>query len=238
MPGASPGGKSDVFRIVEKQMRNWELARAQRVESPPDTQPAEQTADFVCISRTVGSGGSRVGTLLGERLGWPVFDREILQAMAGDDRVRAQLYEEMDERDESWLEETLRWVIGGELRQEDYFYRLTETVLAIARQGPAVFLGRAVDQILPPERGLRLRITAPRARRVATLSQRDKLSEEQAQAEVERIDRERDEFRKQHFGKTADDPADYDLTLNLDRLLPELAVDVIIAALRARAIIA
>jgi len=224
------------MRLVEKQMRNWELARAQLTKPQPDV-PPPSVADFVAISRSVASGGSQVATLLGERLRWPVFDREILQAMAGDDRVRARLYEHLDERDQSWLEQALRWVIGGELPKDDYLYRLTETVLALARQGHAVFLGRGADLILPPEHGLRVRITASAARRAAELARRRGITVPLAMAELERIDRERAEFRRRHFGKSANDPACYDLTISLDRFTVQEAVELIVTVLKRRGVV-
>ena len=235
MPSQPSGGKSDLAKIVEKQMRNWELAGAQRVPLKPDTQPSE-VADFVTISRSVGSGGSDVATQLGELLGWPIFDREILQTMAGDDQVRARLYEHLDERDVSWLEATVHWLIRGEFRKEDYFHRLTETVLALARQGHAVFLGRGVDLVLPRDRGLRVRITAPAERRAEVLAKRLKAAAP-ATSEIERTDRERDDFRRAHFGKTANDITCYDMVLNLERFTVGQAVDLIAAALRVRGVI-
>ena len=235
MPARPTGSRSDIAKMVEKQMRHWELARAQRVTPQPDVRPPE-VAEFVSISRSVASGGSRVATLLGQRLGWPVFDREILQAMAGDDQVRARLYERMDERDVNWLEDAARWLIGGELRKDDYFCRLTETILVLARQGHAVFLGRGVDLILPRDRGLRVRITAPPEQRARTFAERRNVTEALALAEIERIDRERTEFRRRHFGRTANDVARYDLVLNLNCFRPEQAVEVILVALRARGV--
>lgn len=236
MLGNPPRGKSDVARLVEKQMRNWELARLQRVEPQPHaTAPA--VGDFVAISRTLASGGREVAALLGERLGWPVFDREILHAMAGDDEVRTRLYEHLDERDQGWLEDALDWLLKGELRKDDYFCQLTETVLALARQGHAVFLGRAADLILPPDHGLRVRITAPLEQRARAFGAANNVTEAQAQAEVERIDQQRVDFRRHHFGPHANDSTRYDLVLNLGCFTPAQAVDVIVAALRIRGLV-
>ncbi len=236
MPTTPPSGKSDLAKIVEKQMRNWELARAQRIPPRPDAEPAE-VAEFVTISRAVGSGGSQVATLLGKQLGWPVFDREILQTMAGDDQVRSRLYEHLDERDTTWLEEAMRWLMRGEFQRDDYFYRLSETVLALARKERAVFLGRGVDLILPRDRGLRVRITALRDKRAKVLAERENISEALAQAEIERIDQERADFRRHHFGKSTNDPAYYDLTISLNRFSAEQTVELIRVALRARGVV-
>jgi cytidylate kinase len=233
MPTTPTGGKSDIAKIVEKQMRNWELGHAQRVQPHAD-EAAPDVAEFVTISRAIGSGGSQVAELLGERLGWPVFDREILQAMAGDDQVRTRLYEHMDERDHNWLDATVRWLIGGELRKDDYFYRLTETVLTLARKGPGVFLGRGGDLILPRDRGLRVRVTASPEQRAEALAKRTDSTPALARAEVERIDQERAEFRRHRFGKDANDLTRHDLAINLDRFTVEQAVGLIVAAMSAR----
>ena len=233
MSTRATGGHSELAKIVEKQMRNWELARAQRLQPRPD-QPAPEVVPFVAISRALGSGGGHVAALLGDRLHWPVFDREILQAMAGDDQVRTQLYARLDERDVSWLEATARWLIQGEFRKEDYFHRLTESVLALARQGHAVFLGRGADLILPRDRGLRVRITATLDRLAETFAARNNITPALALAEVEQADRERTEFRRHHFGPTANDVCRHDLVVVLDRFTPEQAVELIVAVLRVR----
>ncbi len=236
MPGRTTGSHSELAKVVERQMRNWELARAQRLQTRPD-QPPHEVVPFVAISRALGSGGGHIANLVGERLRWPVFDREILQAMAGDNQVRTQLYARLDERDVSWLEATARWLIQGEFRKEDYFHRLTETVLALARQGHAVFLGRGADLILPRDRGLRVRITASLDRRAEMLAARRNISPALALAEVEQADRERNEFRRNHFGPTANDVCRHDLLLVLDRFNPEQAVDLVVAALRVRGLL-
>jgi len=236
MPSKPSGAKTDLAKVVERQMRNWELARAQQVEPQAESSPAE-VAEFVTISRSVASGGSEVANALGERLNWPVFDREILQAMAGDDHLRERLYEHMDERDVSWLDAAIRWLLGGELRKDDYFYRLTETVLALARQGHAVFLGRGADLILPRGRGLRVRVTASKERRARTLAQREGISEVLAMAEIERIDRERAEFRRNRFGKNANEVTCHDLVVVMDGFSVEQAVEIIVGAMRVRGLI-
>ena len=117
-------------RLVEKQMRNWELARSQRISTPTPKQ--EEVEDFLCISRMVGVDDRQVAVLVGERLGWPVFDREILEAMAGDDDFRRQIYTSMDQRDLSWWEEALRSLMDRDFVRNDYFHRLCETLLSLA----------------------------------------------------------------------------------------------------------
>lgn len=222
------GSREDIGRVVEKQMRNWELACAQRHQEATADQP--QVAEFIAISRMVGVGGSAVAAALGEKLGWPVWDRRILDVMAGNDDLRRRIYGSMDERDLDWLEEALRATGQPEFVRNDYFHVLRKTVLSLARQTGAIFLGRGADQILPRNSGLRVRLVAPLDWRIRQFADRAKLSATEASYEVRRIDRERNEFVWRHFGISADDPIRYDLTLNLASIAHDGVVELIRSA--------
>lgn len=185
----------------------------------------------------VGVDGHALATVLGERLGWPVFDREILHVMAGDDSVREKIYEALDERDVGWIEDTLRWLVEEGYDKERYFHRLSETILALARRGPAIFLGRGADLILPRERGLRVGLVAPLEYRVRNIAARDHLSEALARAKVDRLQSQRDEFLRSHFGRRAEEPARHDLVVNLATIPAPQAAEVISTVLRLHGVV-
>lgn len=213
--------------LVDRQMRNWELARSQRHSTPAPRR--QEVEPFVCVSRLVGVG-DRIANLLGERLGWPVFDKQILKAMAGDDRRRRRVYASMDERDVGWWEEVLNPLIRDGLTRNDYFHRLCKTVLSLARQSSGVFVGRGLDRVLPAELGLRVQLIAPLDYRAECFGERHGLDRAAARREIERIEAARSTFLRQHFGVGALDPLRFDLTLRADRLAPERAVDLIVRA--------
>ena len=228
MTAGKPSRDAAAARLVERQMRNWELARAQRLSVPaPQRKDVE---DFIAVSRAVGAGGVEVAARLGEALNWPVFDREILDVMAGDDEMRRQVYASMDERDMSWFEETASSLLQPEVVKNDYFHRLTETVLSLARQGHAVFLGRGADLILPQDIGFRVRLVAPRGTCVANLARRRNLSHKEAEAQVARLERQRAEFTQHHFQIDAADQTRHDLIINMGRFAPDQAVNLILSA--------
>jgi cytidylate kinase len=207
-------------------MRNWELARQQQ----PVPRQRDKTAveDFVCVSRQVGTVGRGIADVLAERLGWPVFDREILDAMAGDDAMRRQIYESMDQRDLTWWEETLRSLMQSEFVRNDYFKKLSETILVLARQGRCVFLGRGADLLLPGDVGFRVRLVEPLGERVARVARVHDLTEREAEAWIDRLERQRQRFFYRHFGIEVGDPVRFDLTVNLSRFSSSAAVDVIL----------
>jgi hypothetical protein len=221
-------GNPDIARLVEKQLRNWELARQQR----PTTSVSKphQAEDFVCISRQVGTHGEEVAERVGEVLGWPVFGRQILEAMAGDDEHRRRVYASMDERDLGWWEETLRSLMEGEFVRNDYYRRLCETLLSLAGQANSVFLGRGADLILPRNRGFRVRLVAPEEDRLRGFAGTLGLDRGRGPTEMHRIEQERIRFFRHHFGVDPDDPMRYDITINLARFAPEQAVDLILEA--------
>ncbi len=222
-------GTAAPARLIEKQMRTWELARAQR---PADPEPSRrpEVEDFICISRMVGVDGHTIAAALGKRLGWPLFDRAILGIMAGDDFDRRQIYASMDQRDLSWTEDMVRSLMTRYFGRNDYFHRLCETQLSLARKSPSIFLGRAADLILPRRLGFRVRLMAPRAARVASLARGGASRPEAAEAKLDQIESERTEFFRNHFHIAASEPTRHDLAINVESYPPDAAVELILAA--------
>lgn len=215
-----------IARHVERQMRNWELARQQRFEVEESS--TAQVEEFVCISRQVGTDGAGLAQQLGKQLGWPVFDREILEEMAGDDSVRRQVYESMDQRDLTWWEESLRALMQSEFVRNDYFQKLSETLLSLARQGNCVFLGRGADLLLPGDAGTRVRLVAPLGIRVERVAEVNDLTVPEAKRWIDRAEAERQRYFRRHFGVDADDPVRYDITINVARLSGREVVEMIL----------
>ncbi|MCP3964705.1 MAG: cytidylate kinase-like family protein [bacterium] len=220
-------------RVVERQMRNWELSRSQRLAKPePKRQEVE---DFVCVSRRVATpGAEEVAARLAEALGWPMFDREVLEAMAGDDFVRQQVYANMDQRDLSWTEEVMRGFFDRKFIKTDYFHRLCETLIGLARQGSAVFFGRGADLVLPADRGFRVRLVASHEARIDALAADRDLGRVAAIREIQRLEEERGAFLKRHFKLDPATSARFDLSLHLEQFGVEQAVEVILAARAVR----
>ena len=216
-----------IEKLVERQMRNWEIRRAQRSQTDKPRQP--EVEDFVAISRQVGAGASEIAAALATQLNWPRFDKEILQAMAGDGSTRHKIYESLDERDLDWWEEALRAVADPEFIRNDYFRRLVKTTLSLARQGSAIFVGRGADLMLPHNLGFRVRIVAPIAMRLQRFADRHEMTLKQAGDIVTRIDRERAEFIRHHFRVDINDPTRCDLTLNMEQFSIDQAVEAIVA---------
>ena len=190
---------------------------------------------YLLISREKGAGASTVARLAGQRLGWQVFDSEIVDAIAQKARVRRQLIESLDERGRAVIEEALGQLLDPQaIGTSDYLGYLKQVVLTLGHQGDVVIVGRAAEFILPSSFGLRVRLVAPKEVRIRRIADKARLSLKAAGVEVERADRERVKLVQRHFGHDVTDPLHHDLVLNTAALSPEAVAEVVLTALRQK----
>ncbi len=224
-------------QMLERQMRNWEIARTQNPKSGGVDTPTQTVRDFVTISRSVGLSGAYLAKRLHDRLGWPVYDRGILLAMAGDDVCRAKLFEVLDEREENWVESFMRGLMQPNyVGREAYFEKLVETVAMLSRTAPGIFIGRGVDLILPHQVGLRVRLSANREFCARAYSKDRNLSIEAATREIDAIERDRARYIKQNFHVSPCEAERFDLVINLERFTIDEATEIVEGILRSRGI--
>jgi cytidylate kinase len=206
-----------ITRFVERQMRNWEIGQRHRPVKE-DREPAQAVQFYIAISRELGSQGEKVAETLSDCLGWPKYDREILDYMAEQEDVRRRLYEMLDERQRTWLQQLLDLLeplgTNASLAREEYFRRLTRAVIAISEKQQAIFVGRGVNFILPRSRGLSVRIVAPFGDRLKRVMEQESLDERAARRRIEEVEFQRAEFLVRYFGHRPYDPRRYDMILN------------------------
>jgi cytidylate kinase len=227
--------KSSSERLTEamqRARREWQaqLKRETRAGIPLVRSPPAFT---IALSREAGASGSLVARAVGERLGWLVYDRELVEHVAADMGVRASLLDTLDEKHRGWVLECLEAVASAPAVSEGAYVRhLVQTLLSLGAHGKCVIVGRGAAQVLPPGVTLRVRLVGAVEDRVRAASQRLGIPHEEARRWVERTDGERARFVKDHFHKDPTDPRGYDLVLNSSRFgVPECA-DLITEALR------
>ena len=201
--------------------------------------PAPGRAGPVCppftiaISREAGALGHTVAAEVGRRLGWPVYDREILDKIGEDMRRPPQHLQALDERPGSWLEEFLAGLSSRySVSPDRYLKYLVGALRGLGEIGRCVIVGRGANFILPAETTLRVRLVASAEDRVRVITQRLNLGPREAAAWAERAERERGEFVRRAFRQDVADTHHYDLVLNMSRLSVDEAVDVIVRVLR------
>lgn len=216
---------------MRRARRHWQ--EEQREVAPPA--PTERVADAftIAISREAGANGCLVAEAVGEKLGWVVYDRDLVQLLGEEMGVRSSLVEKLDERRASWLRECVEaFASVPSVSQSTYLHHLVETLHTLAAYGECVIVGRGAAQILPGSSTLRVRLVADLNDRIRVIERRRKLTHSEATAWVKAVDRERAGFVMDNFRIDPSEPRRYDLIVNTSRFSIEESADIIIAALR------
>src|SRR5262249_25745415 len=219
-----------VVGTLEHLYRHWE--EKQKTANRAERLPSAPSHCALAQSRAVGTPGPAVAHEVGARLGWPVYDYQLLERIAKDLSVHTRLLESVDERRVSWLKEAFEGFLSVPgVSATAYFHRLVKTVLALGSHGECIIVGRGSPFILPAETTLRARLVAPEEDRIQALCSRQACSHEDGKRQLEALERQRKYFVQNHFLKDPADPRHHDLVLNSSRFGIEGCAELIIAAL-------
>jgi cytidylate kinase len=189
----------------------------------------------VAVSREAGSRGGSIARRAGRKLGWQVYNQELLEYIAQEGTLRDEAAEALPPEAARWAEERLQALLrGGRISEHPSVVDLARVALTLGAQGEVVLVGRGAGYLLPPETTLHVRVVAPHADRVAYMSQWLRLTVEEAAEQVRLRDSRRAEFLQTHFRRQPGDPCDYDLLLNSSLLGEELCAELIAQAARAK----
>jgi len=215
-----------IEELVAQQVRRSELARRRDVDTGLPCQRPVMT-----ISRRMGSGARVVAAKLAEELGWSLWDKDLIEAVAEDAHVSRRVVEAFDERSVSEVESLARSMLGDhEMGGFLYARHLAHAVASIAKLGNAIILGRGANFLLP--NALNVRIDASDRYRVANMMSYEQMTHEAAEEKIKRSDRERQEFLTKVFGRERIEHARYDLTIWMDEFRPDDAVEILKTTLK------
>jgi cytidylate kinase len=187
----------------------------------------------IALSRQVGARGTSVAREIGARLRWPVYDRELLEKIAGDMNVRVDLVQSLDERRVSTLQECIDVLLTkAPVGEGTYFRHLLDTIFSLGAHGECVIVGRGAPQILPAETTLRVRLVAKLDDRITVIMKLLGFTKQEAAHHIDKKDKDRARFVQDHFHKDPADPLLYDFVLNSSRFSDSECADVIIHALQ------
>ena len=138
----------DVIAAADRQMQRWLLAHQgqESAAAVPNAGSPTGIGPYLTISREAGAGGSRVARLIGETIGWEVFDRELLECLAERYHTSLAALERVDETPTNWFVETFgKWIDPASVSQVEYVFRLGRVILVAARAGKVIFVGRGAN---------------------------------------------------------------------------------------------
>ncbi|MBQ0077359.1 MAG: cytidylate kinase-like family protein [Bacteroidales bacterium] len=190
------------------------------------------------IGRQFGSGGKSIANRIGQVLGIPVYDGEILSEAARQSGISPEFFEKQDEKRRSWGIGSIfganryasGYSTGSGINDAELFRIQSETIREIASRGNAIFVGRASDYVLRDlDCCVDVFICAPVEARVERIRERLGIdSDEKAAALIEKRDKGRAEyynfFTQGHWGKSSG----YDICIDSSILGIEGTADLII----------
>ncbi|MGM9767221.1 MAG: AAA family ATPase [Candidatus Cryptobacteroides sp.] len=188
---------------------------------------------IINVGRQFGSGGYLVARSLGDKLGIPVYDRELISEAAHRSGFSAELFASKDEKRSlfgmSGFIGTGRASFSGNYVNDDSIFKIQSDVIRmIADNGPAIFIGRCADYILRELDCIDVFITAPDEVRVKRISERLGISADEAESLMKKKDSGRESYYNYftfgHWGVASN----YDLCIDSSILGIEGTADFII----------
>ena len=221
----------NILQVVERQCRRWEI-QAERQRLKP-TEP--QHWPVITISREFGARGEMLARMVADRIGYSVWDGELIHAMSKETGANEAILRSLDEQRRRNIEDSIQGALmGGEYMNSERLRRLMRLVHTIASFGKSVIVGRGADCILDPDSILRVRVVCPLEERIRGYAKRQGIDERQARQNVEKMDRERAVFIRQNFHADGSNPSEHDLILNTGTLPLERLVPVVLQAYEAK----
>jgi cytidylate kinase len=196
---------------------------------------------IVTIRGELGSGAPEIGKLVADKLHIDYIDREIIAKVADQLQQTKQGIAEKEMPPGTLGGRILEALehIGAyqgaylptwEIPLDDDSYRegLESVIKHLAESGSFVIRGRGSQCILRdfPD-AFHVLVVAPLELRMKRVMEGLQLDQEAAKKEVERFDRSRREFTKRYFHTELEDPLNYDLVINTQRLIFEDAASII-----------
>jgi len=173
----------------------------------------------ITISRLTGSGGSEIARILANELRMDLVGGEIINKVAQSAKMSEKVVRSLDEKDISRLDSFIDSMFASRhLSPESFLVHLTRVVLTIGEHGNTILMGRGAQYILPKDKVFRVRIIAPRELRVKKIMNDRQLSKGEAEKYIDERDSNRKGFVKKYFKANVDDPDNYDLIINTEKL--------------------
>jgi cytidylate kinase len=226
--------KGDAYPLIEQQIHRWVLEQKAALEAQrPQAGEAVVPRPIITVSRELGSGGTELAELVADRLGYTLFDKEVIEVVAREAGVQREIFEGLDERTRSGIEQ---WVDGVLHRRivtsQDFVRSLAKTLITVARTGSAVVVGRGANFILAGEPALHVRVVAGREYRLRRFMRVQGIEREEAGRALDQADRDRAEFVQKYLHQDLLDVTAFDLVLNLERIGLDRGVNLVMGLYR------
>lgn len=218
-----------VDRIVNKAIQKSQVKRVGRLK-------IKTWSPDITIDRDPGSGGKLIAKKIADKLGWQLFDKTLVLKLSKKLNIPIEEFANVDEHSRDWFSDLFHSIVNPDYVSDTrYIFHLKKFLNHAAEEGDLVILGHGANNILPPDKCLRVRITASYNNRVNnTYKYENKTTKEEAALSVEKTEKKYNQFIRQYFGVNPHNPWNYDLVISTDHLTLDQATDLVIQAYLAK----
>ncbi len=205
----------------------------------------------ITISRELGSGGHTIGKKLAERLGVRFCDKELIKELSKRFDLTPQSIERLKSEKKNWLTDFImriapapspagfissNSIYGKEFNPtvttDEIFEAEKEILRAMAEAESCVIAGRSGFFVLQDfTNKVDIFITASKENRIVRTMQKQNFPRELAEEVLGKVDKARENYIERYAKVSRYDARNYSLTMNVDGMTEDEAVEVILAFL-------
>jgi cytidylate kinase len=192
----------------------------------------------LAITRTCGSGGTTIGTMLANKYQINLYDKKLLQLASEDSGINEALFAKADESIKNTiLYKVYQSVYNGELippesgnfvSDSNLFNYQAKVLKELSQKESYIVIGRCGDFILKDNPNMvSIFLYASEVECIRHEMERSDITEKQAKKHIKKMDQYRSDYYKFHTGKKWKNSENYDLSINTGKIGYEKVVDLI-----------
>ena len=198
---------------------------------------------LVTISREYGSGGRKIGKILAEKLGVPLYDKEIIDLAVEKSGLSREIIETAELRAKSSFSYSLAsamsfgdgYVGDNVSLNEKLFITQVDVINQIASTGEGVIVGRCADYILREMPGVtNIFIHAETEDRIKRSIDEYGIDPDKVKNVVQTYDKARANYYNYHTCQKWGEYSNYNLSINSSYITEEEAANLIVSYMETR----
>lgn len=214
-----------IDQIVNEQLSKWTLGSQESKRETVKPKPV------ITISREPGTGGTRIARLLSERLKMELFAGQIAQHIAESAQVDPKTIKAIVEKARTTRDDWLSSLFETRhIWPDKFMFHLNKVINTVKDRGNAVILGLGALYVLPPETNFRVKLIGSKENRLNRIMNNRGCTRQEAENYEATTEKDRRVFVKKFFKADWINPYDYDLTINMDSMTVDGAVETVITA--------
>ncbi len=209
----------ELDRLLKMRLMEWQLG--EKIEQ-------SRPKPVITITQEPGCGAETIAQRLCSELDLHLYDWELVEQIAKDEQMSAQLVSMLEKNPPSGFADFLA-ALAPEygLTSNRYISSLKRILLSIAVTGNAVIMGRGSNFFLPPEKKIGLCFVAPLELRIKNVMKEQGVTEKEARRHVSKLEAEHRKLVKEYLQADIRDPSHYHLVINSALVKPDTIVQLV-----------